>query len=457
LAERNSPAKTGRRHTRDFNVGLPARRAAVALLTAVLRERQPLDEALANSPASRLMASMAERDRGLARAIVSTALRRKGQIDDVLGRFLDRKLPRRAGLLPEILLASACQLLFLDTPAHAAIDLAVTLAKQDRQARHFDKLCNAVLRRVAENGPGIVAKQDAAQLNAPDWLWSRWTVTYRETTARRIAEAHLEEVALDISVKSDPEGWAKRLGGIALDTGTVRLAGAGRVESLDGFADGEWWVQDAAAALPARLLGDVRGKYVADLCAAPGGKTAQLANMGAHVTAVDVSGWRLKRLKKNLARLKLGAEIVEADAGAWRPEREYDAVLLDAPCTGTGTIRRHPDIALLKSEKDLEELTAVQARLLTHAVTLLMTGGTLVYCTCSLEPEEGEAQVARALKENSGLRADLVRSNEIAGHDGWLTGDGFLRTLPCSLENADRKVAGMDGFFAARLVRNADK
>lgn len=431
---------------------MPARRAAVALLTAVLRDRQPLDEALSNSSASRLLTGMAERDRALARAIVSTALRRKGQIDDVLARFLDKKLPGRAGPLPEILLAAACQMLFLETPAHAAIDLAVNHAKQDRNARHFAGLANAVLRRVAEQGPDIVAGQNAGRLNTPDWLWERWAKAYGADTTRKIAEAHLREAALDLTVKQDPDAWAAKLGGVALDTGTVRLAGAGRVEQLDGFKEGAWWVQDAAAALPARLLGDVRGKRIADLCAAPGGKTAQLANAGANVTAVDASAKRLQRLKDNLTRLGLEAETVEADVREWEPGRVFDAVLLDAPCTGTGTLRRHPDITHLKSEKDLEELATLQYRLLGRAVTLLERGGTLLYCTCSLEPEEGGEQVARLLEETHGVQADPIRAGEIAGHDEWITDNGCLRTLPCHLEMDDRKMAGMDGFFAARLT-----
>lgn len=452
MTEANPSSKPDRRQTRDHNVGLPARRAAVALLTAVLRDRQPLDEALSNSSASRLLTSMAERDRALARAIASTALRRKGQIDDVLSRFLEKKLPNKAGPLPEILLAAACQLLFLETPAHAAIDLAVNHAKQDRNARHFAGLANAVLRRVAEQGPGIVAGQDAGRLNTPDWLWERWTKAYDADTTHRIAEAHLREAALDLTVKQDPNAWAAKLGGVALDTGTVRLAGAGRVEQLDGFTEGAWWVQDAAAALPARLLGDVRGKRVADLCAAPGGKTAQLANAGAHVTAVDVSGKRLQRLKDNLTRLGLEAETVEADVREWEPGRTFDAVLLDAPCTGTGTLRRHPDIAHLKSEKDLKELSALQHRLLGRAVTLLEPGGSLVYCTCSLELEEGAEQVPRLLGEAHGVQADPIRAGEIAGHDDWLTENGYLRTLPFYCEADGGEMAGIDGFFAARFI-----
>ncbi|MFQ5625712.1 MAG: RsmB/NOP family class I SAM-dependent RNA methyltransferase [Methyloligellaceae bacterium] len=436
---------------------MAARRAAAGLLGAVLRQRQTLDDALIHSPAARAMADMAARDRALARAITSTTLRRKGQLDAVLNHFLDKPLPRRCGPLREILLAAACQLLFLNRPAHAAIDLAVRHAKQDRNARHFAKLANAVLRRVAEQGPELIAAQDAGPLNTPPWLWKRWVTTYGENIARAITQAHLEEAALDLTVKGNAEGWAERLGGVVLDTGSVRLASHGPVEKLEGYDEGQWWVQDAAAALPARLFGDVSGKRVADLCAAPGGKTAQLAHAGADVTAVDVSPKRLERLEENLTRLGLGVELVAADATQWMADARFDAVLLDAPCSGTGTLRRHPDIAYLKGLKDIEELSALQARLLRHAVSLLRPGGRLVYCSCSLEPEEGEQQIEALLEEKPDIRVDPIRSNEIYGTGSWLTRDGALRTLPYDLNAGDEKRAGIDGFFAARLrVHNGE-
>lgn len=439
------------RKAREFGVGLPARRAAAGLLHAVLAERQPLDDALVNSPASRTMISMSARDRALARAIASTSLRRKGQIDDVLKHFLDKPLPKKSGTLREILLSGACQILFLETPNHASIDLAVTLAKQTRQTRHFDKLVNAVLRRVADKGPEIVAKQDAARLNTPAWLWERWSRIYGADVAGRIGAAHLSEAALDVSVKDNPEKWAAKFNGLVLPTGSVRFEAGGRVDDMEGFNDGDWWVQDTAAALPARLLGNLQGKDIADLCAAPGGKTAQLVMAGARVSAVDSSAQRLERLRENLARLKLEAEVVDADAGLWAPGKQFDAVLLDAPCTGTGTLRRHPDIALLKSANDLKELIEVQARLLAHAVTLVKPGGTLVYGTCSLEPEEGENQVTRLLEDNPHITLEPIKPGEIGGNESWLNDAGQLRTLPFALEHDDKRLSGIDGFFAARL------
>lgn len=448
----DSAEQRSKRHARDYNVGLPARRAAVSLLRAVLKDRMTLDAALGNSRAAREMIALPQRDKALARAISSTTLRRLGQIDAVLSQFLDKKLPKRAGPLQEILRAATCQLLFLDTPSHAAIDLAVTQCKQDRNARHFDKLANAVLRRVDQKGRDIAASQDAARLNTPDWLWNRWEADYGMDTAQRIGEAHLREAALDLSVKQDPEGWAKILDGAVLKTGTVRVPHSGAIEKLEGFSDGQWWVQDAAAALPASLFGDVKGKRIADLCAAPGGKTAQLAQSGAEVTAVDSSKKRLERLRENMSRLELRVETVCADAGEWRGEGDFDGVLLDAPCTGTGTLRRHPDIAYLKNARDLEELSLLQARLLRHSVTLLRPGGTLMYCTCSLEKEEGEGQISDLLRDVKDLRVEPIRSDEIGGYDSWVTGEGFLRTLPFHLAEKDEKLAGIDGFFVARLV-----
>ncbi len=440
------------RLAREHGVGLPARRAAVSLLKAVLRDRQPLDDALTNSPAAREMATLAERDRGLARAITSTVLRHKGQLDAVLDAFLDKKLPKRSGSLREILLSAACQLQLLNIPAHAAIDLAVRQCKQDRNARHFDRLANAVLRRVAEQGPDIVKGQDAARMNTPEWLWTRWVKFFGEETTRRVAQAHMQGAALDLTVKQNPQDWAQRLGGIVLDTGSVRLEATGRIENLDGFEDGAWWIQDTAAALPARLLGDITGKRVADLCAAPGGKSAQLAHAGANVTCLDSSKRRLERLNENMTRLGLDVTCIVADATKWSPDERFDAVLLDAPCTGTGTLRRHPDIAHLKSSKDLKELTDLQAKILHHAVTLVRPGGTLVYCTCSLEPEEGENQIARLIEEMPDIQTEPIRLEEVSGHESWLNNQGHLRTLPFDLEAGSGKMAGMDGFFAARLV-----
>jgi 16S rRNA (cytosine967-C5)-methyltransferase len=422
----------------------------VRLLMAVLVEGHSFDGAVGKELKG---TALEPRDRALARMIAATVLRRLGELEAVLNGYLEKPLPKQKGALWPILLSGAAQLLFLETPPHAAVGLAVDQARRDRYAARYDKLVNALLRRVSREGAAALQALDGVALNIPPWLFQRWTQAYGAEEARRIAAASLAEAALDISVKDAPETWAERLGGQVLPTGSVRLAAGGRIEDLPGYSDGAWWVQDAAAALPARLLGAVKGKTVVDLCAAPGGKTAQLAAAGAEVTAVDLSNGRLKRLSSNLERLQLKAELVEADAGKWAPGRTFDAVLLDAPCTSTGTIRRHPDILRLKRSDDLAALIDVQAALLDNAARLVAPGGTLLYCTCSLEPQEGQAQVERFLSLNPAFARAPIDAGECGIAAEWLTLEGDLRTLPYHLPNERPELSGMDGFFAARLVR----
>ena len=428
-------------------LGLKARQLASRLLKAVLHDKKPFDEAFAAWSAKPPFHDIDYRDRAFARAIATTALRRLGQIEDILGRFLEKPLAAEAFEARTILIAGTAQLAFMDVAPHAAIGLAVEQAKGTRGARHLAGLINAVLRRVSENKAAIVAGQDAARLNTPAWLWRRWVRHYGEKTAGEIAAAHLQEPSLDLSVKADAEAWAARLSGSILPWGSVRLSGKGRIEDIEGYADGAWWVQDAAAALPALLLGDVRGMRVADLCAAPGGKTAQLAARGAHVAAADISVSRLRRLQENLARLDLKAETVQANAAEWMPAALFDAALLDAPCSATGTIRRNPDIAYLKSEADIAALAAVQARLLNYTLSLVKPGGLIVYATCSLEPEEGEAQIQALLAGRRDVSLLPIVPNELPVPHEAITPAGMLRTLPFH-------AGGMDGFFAARLRLN---
>jgi 16S rRNA (cytosine967-C5)-methyltransferase len=434
-------------------VGLPARRMAVRVLTSVLADGHSLDEVLERLN-SGVLASFAVRDRGFVRAIASTTLRRLGQIDACLAAFMDKPLPKGAGPAREILRSAAAQLLFMDAKPHAVIDLAVRLAAEDRRARAFKAVVNAVLRRVAEKGPAVIAAQDAAALDVPAWLWRRWCDHYGEATTRAIAAMHVEEPALDLTVKADPGRWAEALGGRVLPNGSVRIPAGGRIEAHEGFAAGDWWVQDAAASLPARLLGDVAGRRVLDLCAAPGGKTAQLVAAGAVVTAVDRSPQRVARLEGNLARLGLAATTVVADAVDFTAGDPYDAILLDAPCTATGTIRRHPDIPWLKSPDAIAELATAQGRLLRHAVDLLAPGGCLVYCTCSLEPEEGEEQIARLIADGAAVERAPIDPAEVGAPAEAATPAGDLRTLPCHWPDPDLRLAGLDGFFIARLRRS---
>jgi 16S rRNA (cytosine967-C5)-methyltransferase len=444
-----------RARARDAQVGLPARRAAAELLAAVLQKKQPLDDLLGRSLERGAMFDLPARDRALTRAIVAASLRRKGQLDHVLSAFLARGFPEKSGTLYPILLSAAAQLIFLDTPPHAAIDLAVTLAQYDPRASRYAKLVNAVLRRVASEGKAIAAGLDAARVNTPDWLWARWVSYWGEERARKIAETHLDEPPLDLTVKDEPELWAEKLSGRVLPGGSVRILPKGRIDALPGFDEGAWWVQDIAASLPARLLGDVRGKRVADLCAAPGGKTAELALAGASVVAVDSSKTRLGLLTDNLKRLGLQAETVKADAATWQPNESFDAVLLDAPCSSTGTIRRHPDIPYVKSADDIAALAPLQGRLLDNAARLVKPGGRLVYSTCSLEPEEGEAQIAALLVRDPTMTLQRIEEAELFGQTAWIEPSGCLRTFPYDLKLDSPDWSGMDGFFAARLVKAA--
>jgi len=310
-----------------------------------------------------------------------------------------------------------------------------------------------VLRRLSREGRAVLEKADGARINTPTWLWMSWVEAYGEEETRAIAKAHMSEPPLDLSFKPgiDRDAWATRLGGTWLPTGTLRLPAGGRVEAMEGFDEGVWWVQDAAAALPVKLLVISEGEDVLDLCAAPGGKTAECAALGAKVTALDRSAPRLKRLEENLTRLKLEAEIVTADAATYAPNRTWGKILLDAPCTATGTARRHPDVLHLKRPGDRDKLALLQARLLAHAASLLAPGGTLVYCTCSLEAGEGPDQIEAFLAARPDFSRLPVKSEELGGLSDLVTDAGDMRSLPCDL--ADQ--GGMDGFFAARLTRRA--
>jgi len=437
-----------------------ARAAALDLLEAVLRQRKPLDEALATHPD---LSRLSGRDRQFVRALVTTALRHLGQIDHTLAQCLEKPLPARASAVRNILRLGVAQTLFLQTPAHAAVDTMVGLVAKRGGEAGYKGLVNAVLRRVAREAdlfrqarPGNGAFTGAISL--PDWLWQSWVKAYGVQQATAIATAHLAEPSLDFTVRRDPAHWAKLLQGEVLPTGTVRRPAhsqehyrpSPRIEDLPGFAEGMWWVQDAAAALPAKLLGaDLAGQRVLDMCAAPGGKTAQLALAGAEVTALDRSRKRLERVQENLQRLQLTAHVEAADAALWRKARDFDAIMLDAPCSATGTIRRHPDVAWLKDPRDIVKLTATQDRLLDAAADLVKPGGRIVYGTCSLQPEEGKARIDALLARNPSVRRQPIGAFELGGLEELLTMEGDLRSFPHQLA----RYGGIDGFYAARLVK----
>ena len=426
--------------------GLPARKAALAILSDVLRRKRPLDAAAEDALSA---AKLAPRDAGFARAIATTSLRRFGQLESLILSFVDKTPPpHKAGPALEILIAGACELMFLGVAAHAAVDAANRLAQADAKAVHFKGLINAVLRRVAREGGSVIASQDPERLNTPDWLWQRWVENYGEE-ARAIAHAHGEVPPLDLTMKAADDPYTEFADAFELVPGRIRLKNAGRVEELPGFGQGRWWVQDFAASLPADLLGQVAGERVIDICAAPGGKTAQLAAAGARVTAVDLSPERLGRVAENLARLDLSAELVAADARDWRPQTPAPFVLLDAPCMATGTIRRHPDLPWLKTAADLDIAERLQSELLDAAADMTAPGGKLVYAVCSLEPEEGIDQITRFLRKRSDFQRLPISPAEVFDAR-FVTPEGDLKTLPSYWSER----GGMDGFYAARLIRS---
>lgn len=450
-SSRNSSSKQPEAPVRSVP-GLAARLAATRLLAAVVEAKTPLDgmtDAQHGHPQYR---ALDERDRGLVRAILVSALRHRNTIAAMISERLDRPLPGNAHTLSHILHVALAQMLFLDVPDSAAVDLAVEQAKADPRTQRFASLVNAVLRGAGRAKDEALPRLLASTRDAPDWFVRRMEKAYGAEATAAILAAHRIESPVDFTVKADPAGWAERLGGIVLPTGSVRIEKLDRaVSDLPGYAEGDWWVQDAAAALPARLMGDVAGKRVADLCAAPGGKTAQLVLAGARVTAVEISANRLKRLTGNLVRLKLEAELVTADLATYQPEELFDAILLDAPCSSTGTVRRHPDVVWTKSEADIAKLAQVQRTLLGHAARLLKPGGTIVFSNCSLDPLEGEDLVRAFLSETPDFEIDPIRADEIPGIAEFVTGEGFLRTTPAGLRMETPQLSGLDGFFAARL------
>jgi 16S rRNA (cytosine967-C5)-methyltransferase len=421
-----------------------ARSVAFDLLRSVLARRKSFDDAMAIHDGFRRLPT---RDKGFARLISATTLRRLGQIDVLIDICIEKPLPKAGETVRDILRMAIAEMLFLGVAPHASVDSAVTLV-ETRKLSKFKGLTNAVLRRLSRDGKTLLAAIPESR-NVPDWMLASWSEEFGAETAERIASASLREPTLDISVKSDPEGWAKKLTATVLPSGTLRRGFGGPIDAMPGFAEGAWWVQDAAAALPARLLGDIKGKRVLELCAAPGGKTAQLISAGAEVTALDRSEPRLGRLRRNLSRLGLAAETIVEDATTWRPPTLFDAVLLDPPCTSTGTIRRHPDILHSKGPADLPKLAALQDKLLAGAMEMVKPGGTVVFCTCSLQPDEGERRIETFLASTSLAERSPIRADELPGIADAITEAGDLRTFPFHLSER----GGLDGFFASRLIR----
>ncbi len=428
---------------------MAARRAALALLESVLIQKQALDQALDNVSTFK---SLPQRDRGFVRMLVATTLRRLGQIDDLIERNLERPGSLKNHTLANILRLGVTQIVFMEVPDHASVDTTVKLV-EGAGMEGQKGFANAVLRNITRTYKELVSRQDEARINTPEWLLKTWIADYDLRLAAEIATANLAEAPLDITVK-DAETkayWGNALKASELSTGTLRRPAGGAVHELEGFDAGAWWVQDAAAALPAKLFGPLDGAHVVEMCAAPGGKTAQMASMGASVIALDRSAQRLKRLEENLQRLGLSerVEVVAVDAAQWKAPEAPQRILLDAPCTATGTIRRHPDILHLKTARDMESLIDVQARLLDNAAEILGVGGVLVYCTCSLQRAEGEAQIERILAARGDLQRVKIAGSEIGDYAELIDANGDLRILPFHLAPH----GGMDGFYAARLTK----
>lgn len=420
--------------------GLPARRTAHLLLMEITGEGRLIPELIAGGA----LADLANDDRARAQRLATDTLRGLDRADRMLKPYLKKTPPDYVMNALRLGVIELCG----GEAAHGVVNAYVEIVGRNRNTQSMKGLTNAVLRKIADAGPDAWAKR-AIPLT-PGWLRQPLVAAWGRDAVNGMESAHFAGAPLDLTAKTDADALAKVVGGIVLPTGSVRLAQHGQVSTLPGYDAGDWWVQDAAAAIPVRVLGDVKGLKVVDLCAAPGGKTMQLAAAGADVTAVDNSERRMTRVSENLTRVGLKAKIVASDAFEFQ-ETGFDAVLLDAPCSATGTIRRHPDLPYAKDGSEFAELIAQQETMIDHALTLLKPGGRLVFCTCSLLPDEGEVQVEEALARHPGLTVVSV-ALDIAGIDpDWITPEGGLRLRPDYWSD----LGGMDGFYVAVLTKPA--
>ncbi len=429
---------------------LAARKVALKLLQAIFIKKHNLDQAIDESAD---FAALNVRDRAFIKMLVTTVIRRLGQIDDLIRRSLSRPdQPLNPPVLEFIMRMGVAQLIFMHVPDHAAVNTSVQLVEAEGHTR-MKGFINAILRKIANEGRDWTTRQDIARLNTPEWLLKIWINDYGLKGAIDIATANMMEPPLDITLKR-PElaaQWAETLQANILPTGSLRVIAPKMIQDMPGFDEGMWWVQDASAALPAKLFGNIRDRTVYDLCAAPGGKTSQLASQGAHVVAVDRSAKRVTRLAENMQRLQLGDRVRTeiADASVWKPRDKADYVLLDAPCSATGTIRRNPDVPWLKNANDVHTLADLQERLLDNAVNMMNPGGIIVYCTCSLQKDEGEHQIDRVVQSGRASRLPIT-PNEVGGYTEILTPQGDIRIFPSHMAN----LGGLDGFFVSRLRVN---
>lgn len=452
--ERSRPRKQRSwRDPADMKPGLAARQAAARLLSAVTESRASLDGLLDPAGGNPAFTGLGDQDRLLVRAILLSALRHLRVIDAFIDHLVDNPLPDGAKALRQVLRVAAAQILYLDVPDRAAVDLAVSQADADPRNRRFAGLVNALLRRMAREKETLLPEIAAVTPDFPDWFESRLRASYADD-ADAILTNLSQPPAIDLTVKDDAQGWAARLGGVVLPTGSVRIGRPeGPVSGFEGYDDGGWWVQDAAASLPAQMFSKLQGLDIVDLCAAPGGKTAQLALAGARVTACDQSATRLERLRGNMARLGFDVATRLTRAQDLVAPEGFDGVLLDAPCSSTGTVRRHPDIPYTKGPDDIARLAQVQRDLLDHAAGLVRPQGELVFSNCSIDPVEGEDMVAGFLADHPAWQIRPIDSARWPGLEAAITKKGEIRTHPAMLANEDPRFAGLDGFYAVVLTR----
>ncbi len=429
-----------------MNKNMNSREISFLVLKKVLDDGATLEGAI-----EKYSRSISDEDRGFIRHLTTTTIRRLGQLDKIINHCTKTKLGNTQMAIRHVLRLGICQLLFMEVPAYAAVDTSVQLVEKriSKKLQYLKKTVNAVLRHIDRDREALLKKFGNTRLNFPQWILQSWDARFGQANVKEILVQILKEAPLDICLKptEDSENWAESLNGYVMPDGGVRIAKAGKITSLAGYDDGKWWVQDFAARIPATLLGAKEGDEVLDLCAAPGGKAAQSASLGAKVTAVDISESRLSRLRQNMLRLNLQIDVVTSDVLLYNPQKRYDFILLDAPCSSTGTIRRHPEILYTRGSNDVKELSILQKKMLDHAASLLNEGGTLIYCVCSMQPEEGPDQIKALLERNGSLKRKEIKKNELPGIEQAILKTGDVQTLPYYIED------GMDGFFISRLVK----
>ncbi len=432
---------------------LTGRWAALAFLEKILDDHVPLDQAFDNT-CRQFGDKLSVQDRGFVRHLGTTCLRHLGQLDAMINHCTQKKLTGKQKTVRNILRLGITQLLYMEVAAHGAVNSAVKMTDKQKNTsdRHCKGMVNAILRRIDREREKF-SGGFSPTLNIPKWLKENWQTRYGKEEFAKIAIAVLGEPPLDFTLKPECEGatWAEMLDGVLLPGGSVRVEKAGLVQNLAGYEEGSWWIQDVAASLPVNLLGAGCGDPVLELCAAPGGKTAQLAASGCRVTAVDRSARRLRRLQENMDRLNLVCDVVTSDAADFRPDKEYGFILLDAPCSATGTLRRHPDVSRARGSKDIMALAEIQTHLLDAAVGMMPVGGILIYCVCSLQSEEGPEQIKALLDRNGTVKRKGIDLAELSGFENSRLDGGDVQTLPHHISG------GMDGFFISRLVKISEE